>query len=136
MKQIYAGFWIRLLSLATDYFMLILPIQLLFMLLFGYETIKNATPDNPIILLFDVTVLLSMSYLWSSSLKTPGLKAANLLILHRDTGKKITFIHAILRFIIALFSLIILIGPLVSVFRKDKRALHDLLAKTIVVYDN
>jgi uncharacterized RDD family membrane protein YckC len=134
-QQKYAGFWIRLLALMTDYFMLILPMQLLFMLIFGYEVMKEAKPSDPLILLFDVIILLSISYLWSSPLKTPGLKAANLSIVKANTTEPITFIHAILRFIIALGSLIILIGPLFSAFRKDKQTLHDLLAKTQVIHD-
>lgn len=40
-RIIYAGFWSRFLALVTDIFMIGIPIVLVIMIAFGYETIKN-----------------------------------------------------------------------------------------------
>ncbi len=40
-KVIYAGFWSRFLAFVTDVFMIGIPIVLIIMISFGYETIKN-----------------------------------------------------------------------------------------------
>jgi uncharacterized RDD family membrane protein YckC len=40
-RVIYAGFWSRFLAFVTDVFMIGIPIVLIIMIFFGYETIKN-----------------------------------------------------------------------------------------------
>ncbi len=40
-KVIYAGFWSRFLAFITDVFMIGIPIVLVIMISFGYETVKN-----------------------------------------------------------------------------------------------
>jgi uncharacterized RDD family membrane protein YckC len=49
------------------------------------------------------------------------------------TGQNLSFFRAFYRFIAFLFSATILLGLFVPFYRKDNRALHDLIAGSVVV---
>ena len=67
--------------------------------------------------------------------QTPGKKAYNIKVVDTKTHRQISFLRAFLRFIAFLFSATILLGVILPFFRKDKRALHDLLTKTSEISD-
>ena len=67
---------------------------------------------------------------------TPGKKLVHIKIVDAKTFKDITNTQAITRsfgYLASTFSF--LIGFLMVGIRKDKRGLHDLLAGTVVIYD-
>ena len=68
---------------------------------------------------------------------TPGKKFVHIKIVDAKTFEDINNTQAITRsfgYLASTFAF--LIGFLMVAFRKDKRGLHDLLAGTVVVYDN
>jgi len=65
--------------------------------------------------------------------QTPGKKAYTMKIVDFKTEKNIGFFRALLRFISFLFSATILLGLFLPFYRKDNRALHDLMAGTVVI---
>jgi uncharacterized RDD family membrane protein YckC len=129
----YAGFWIRFLAIMMDTFMIITPIGVIIGIVFGYETLKD--PDNNVwagviqILLYSI-VTLSMWYKFD---QTPGKKALHLYIVNAKTFKKPSLFMYIIHFIGYFLAMISIIGFLIGIFRKDKRALHDLLSGTCVI---
>ena len=88
-------------------------------------------------LLFEVSVLLVTILFWRRWRgATPGKKFVHIKIVDFKTLEDINNKQAITRsfgYIISTF--ILLIGFFMVAFRKDKRAFHDLLADTIVIYD-
>jgi len=64
--------------------------------------------------------------------QTPGKKAYDIKVVDKN-GEKISFIKAYLRYILFLFSAAIVVGVLIPLFRKDKKALHDLVLGTKLI---
>ncbi|MCI5968536.1 MULTISPECIES: RDD family protein [Pseudomonadati] len=127
----YAGFLERGKAQVIDTFMLYMP--LLYVLTYGVVGSAQGFRDSnwaPFagVLLYGsiVAVFLALKR------QTPGKKAYGLWIV-RENGKKITFLFAILRFFGFLLSGVTIVGILLPLWRKDKKALHDILLKTLVL---
>ncbi len=155
----YAGFWIRFIASFADTLFLALPLGIVIYFLsdgtwfdfahyqqnLQYAMSGNATKaleSQPQMslrweLLFEVSVLLVTMIFWKKWRgATPGKKFVHIKIVDAQTFKDITNTQAVTRsfgYIASTFAF--LIGFLMVAFRKDKRGLHDLLAGTIVVYD-
>jgi len=65
--------------------------------------------------------------------QTPGNKAYTMKVLDASTHKNIGFFQALVRFVSFLFFATILLGFIVPFYRKDRRSLHDIIAKTVVL---
>ncbi len=115
-----AGFWIRALCLGTD-----LALIDLFSLSIAYRGSLSAAGY--------ITALITFSYFfffWLFFSATPAQVLARIKIVsHDNQSLKIWQILARLGMFIFLF-----IGWITTFFNKDKRALHDLVARTQVVY--
>lgn len=155
----YAGFWVRFAASFFDTLFLALPLGVVIYFLSGGEWFDfsqyqqniqaamagNATaalsnsPDMSIKweLLFEVSVLLVTVIFWRKWRgATPGKKYMNIKIVDAKTHQDINNKQAITRSLgYVISTLILLIGFLMVAFRKDKRALHDLLADTIVIQE-
>ena len=156
----YAGFWIRFIASFVDTLVLAIPVGIVIYFLsdgnwFDFsqyqQNIKYALGGNAdkalsnlpkmdrtwdvinLIVLFTISIIF-----WKKNHgATPGKKFANIKIVDAKTFKDINNKQAITRsFGYIISTLIFLIGFLMVAFRKDKRGLHDLLADTVVIYDN
>lgn len=150
-KVYYAGFWSRFLGFVTDVFMIGMPISLLLMVLFGYDnTMKSAdgldvlmqneaaltnAPDPTSSILQIVLSMTVYVIFWRMKGQTPGKKIARIKVVDANTFERASWLRLIIRFIGYLFSAITLIGFFIGLFRKDKRALHDLISHTAVIYE-
>jgi uncharacterized RDD family membrane protein YckC len=65
--------------------------------------------------------------------QTPGKKAYDIKVVDDKSGKNIGFFKAIFRFTLFLFTAMTLLGLLIPFYRRDKKALHDLVCNTLVV---
>lgn len=156
----YAGFWIRFIASLADTFFLALPIAVVIYFLsdgnwfdisiyqnnFAYAMSGNAAkalayqPKTSLQweLLFEISVLIITMLFWKRWRgATPGKKFVRIKIVDAKTFQDIDNKQAITRsfgYIASTFAF--LIGFLMVAFRDDKRALHDLLANTVVIYDN
>jgi uncharacterized RDD family membrane protein YckC len=143
-KIFYAPFWPRLAGFATDIFMIGLPITLITMMLFGYDQMHTATamdvivhsdkarlnPPNPIASIMQITLfLITFVWLWHRDGQTPGKKLARIRVVDAATLKNAPYWKLILRFFLYPIGAI----TFISLFRKDKRSLHDLLSGTAVI---
>ena len=155
----YAGFWIRFFASFLDTLFLALPVAVLIYFLsdgnwFDFAQYKQniqyamsgnaskALAEQPQLslkweLLFEISVLLVTILFWRRwKGATPGKKFVHIKIVDFKTLEDINNKQAITRsfgYIISTF--ILLIGFFMVAFRKDKRAFHDLLADTLVIYD-
>ncbi len=147
-KVYYAGFWSRFLAFSTDVFMIGMPIGLIIMLLFGYDTMqsqpgfidaiestkspKDANPLIPLITLLLWTI--SMLLFWQISAQTPGKKMAKLIIVNHQNLQKPSLLQFIVRLLFLIMPLFAFISILVMLFHPQKRTLHDILSGTSVIY--
>lgn len=147
-KIAYAPFWPRALAFVTDIFMIGLPISLLVSAFFGYDQMHTATgldvivhdpkaatnPPNPVASLLQVGLfMLTYVLFWRISGQTPGKKLARIRVVDAKTLQRAPYWKLVLRFLGYFLSLISLVGFFAGLFRRDKRALHDLLSGTAVI---
>jgi len=154
----YAGFWIRFIASFLDTIFLALPVGIVIYLLsdgnwfdfaqyqqnMAYAMSGNAKmalstqPQTSFRweLIFEISLLVVTLLFWEKWRgATPGKKFVNIKIVDAKTLQDISNKQAITRslgYILSTFAF--LIGFVMVAFRKDKRALHDLLADTAVIY--
>ena len=153
----YAGFWIRFVASFLDTFFLALPVGVIIYFLsdgnwFNFaqyqQNLQMAMAGNPHAinnqpqtsfkweLLFEISVLVVTVLFWDKWRgATPGKKFVHIKVVDATTFQDIDNKQAITRSLGYIPStLLFCIGFLMVPFRKDKRALHDLLANTAVIY--
>ena len=158
-KVRYAGFWIRFVASFLDTLFLALPVAIVIYFLSDgnwfdiIEYQKNLTyamsgnagkalatqPQTSLQweLLFEISVLVVTIVFWRRWRgATPGKKFVHVKIVDANTFEDIDNKQAITRsFGYIVSTMFLLIGFIMVAFRKDKRGLHDLLAGTVVIYD-
>jgi len=156
----YAGFWIRLVASFLDTLFLALPVGIVVYFLsdgawFDFaqyqENIGYAMGGNAIQalatqpqtsfkweLIFEISVLVVTMLFWKKWRgATPGKKFVHIKVIDAKTYKDIDNKQAITRSLGYIIStLLFLIGFFMVAFRADKRGLHDLLAGTVVIYED
>jgi len=155
----YAGFWIRSLASLLDTLFLALPIAIVIYFISdgnwfdftqyqqninyamnGYADKALASQPQTSLkweLLFELSVLLVTIIFWKKFKGiTPGKRLVHIKIVDANTFEDIDNKQAVTRSIGYIVSTLpFLFGFFIVLFRKDKRALHDLLAQTAVIYD-
>ncbi len=124
-KYKYAGYWPRMWAYNTD---------LLVLLVIFYACSWIISQDRVLYIICLVLTILYHAFFESSSLQaTPGKMILKLKVIS-ENGGKISFGHALIRFILKILSLAIFyIGFIMIGFTKKGQALHDILIKTLVV---
>ncbi len=157
---VYAGFWVRFLASFLDTLFLALPVGIVIYFLsdgnwfdfsqyqqnMAYAMSGNAQkalanqPQTSLKweLLFEVSVLLVTVLFWKRWRgATPGKKFLHVKIVDAKTYEDIDNKQAIIRSLGYIAStLTFLAGFFMAAFREDKRALHDFIAGTAVIYDS
>ncbi|WP_345978861.1 RDD family protein [Sulfurimonas sp. HSL3-2] len=155
----YAGFWVRFTASFLDTLFLALPVAVVIYFLSNgnwfdlsiyqqnliYAMNGNAAaalahqPQTSFTweLIFEISVLVVTIVFWRRWRgATPGKKIVKIKIVDAKTFDDITNKQAITRSLGYIISTIpFLLGFIIVAFRKDKRAFHDLLAGTAVIYD-
>jgi uncharacterized RDD family membrane protein YckC len=154
----YAGFWIRFITSFLDTVFLALPIGIVIYFLSGGEwfdfaqyqqNLQMAITANPHALhnqpkvsfvwelIFEISILVVTVLFWDKWRgATPGKKLLHIKVVDAKTLKDINNKQAIIRSIGYIPSTLLFgIGFLMVAFRKDKKALHDILAKSAVIYE-
>lgn len=132
-EQRHAGFWIRAGAFFIDCIivgLVQLAVDLIINLIVKGDLIFSSNNNSNFYLSVIYYVVLTKSYGQTLGKKWLGIKVI------RIDGKPLTYWGVFLREVIGkiISTLILGIGYFMAAFRKDKRALHDLAAKTIVVH--
>ncbi|MEJ2415023.1 MAG: RDD family protein [Sulfurimonas sp.] len=153
----YAGFGVRFLASLLDTFFLALPVGIVIYIISGGEwfdfsiyqqNLQMAMSGNTHALdqqpqtsltwelIFEVSILVITIIFWKQFKgTTPGKKILHIKIVDAVSFKDITNKQAITRSLGYIPSTLLLgLGFLIIIFRKDKRSLHDLLANTVVIH--
>ncbi|MBN2817164.1 MAG: RDD family protein [Campylobacterales bacterium] len=132
MRHFYAPYSMKIKALIIDLFMIYAPILYIFTyaVLGGKDAFQNSQVA-PLIAVGIYGIIYAIFLAYSG--QTPGKKAYDLKVLDAISGTKISFLRAVFRFIAFLISATTLFGILLPLFRRDKKALHDLLSRTVEV---
>ena len=136
----YAGIVTRVSAFVIDVVVSV-GLYLLFLVLFrvGWEYVTNHTitwGDHRIITIigFALWAILYFAQPWSTSGRSLGMAVVGLRVVRTD-GTPVSFGRAVARIVTLPLSLIFLgIGFLIMLVQPERRALHDLIAGTAVVY--
>ncbi|MDD5157543.1 RDD family protein [Sulfurimonas sp.] len=133
-KYIYAPYSFRVKSFIVDLFMIYAPI--LYTITYVIMNGKDDFQSSQLAPLAGVTTYAFVYALLLSRFgQTPGKKAYDMKVVDDKSGKNISFARALFRFVAFLFTATTLLGLIVPFYRKDKKALHDLVCRTIVVVE-
>lgn len=128
----YARFVDKIKAFITDMFMIYAPI--LYLIAYVVMGGKDEFQSSQLAPLIGVTVYgLIYAVLISKFGQTPGKKAYTIKVVDDKTHKNISFFRALFRFLAFLFSATILLGLFTGFYRKDKKALHDIICNTIEI---
>jgi uncharacterized RDD family membrane protein YckC len=124
----YATYPQRIKALIVDLFMIYMPILyvMTYFVLEGKDDFQNST-FAPLIAWSIYGLIYAI--LLARSGQTPGKKAYDIKVV-KANGQHLSFLRSVARYILFLFSATILIGVLLPLVRKDKKALHDLILNT------
>ena len=126
--QHYAAYVQRIKAFIVDMFMIYVPILyvLTYLVLGGKDEFQDSFAA-PLV----AWTLYGLIYaaLLAKKGQTPGKKAYDLEVVN-DDGTHLSFIKAFVRYLLFLFSAAIIVGVLLPLVRKDKKALHDLVLGT------
>jgi uncharacterized RDD family membrane protein YckC len=133
-KYLYSKYSFRVKAFITDMFMIYAPILYImtYLILGGKEEFQSSQVAP-----FIAVSLYGLIYatLVSRFGQTPGKKAYDMKVVDDKTGESISFFRALVRFIAFLFTATTLLGLLIPFYRKDKKALHDIICSTLVVIE-
>ena len=130
----YAKYTDRIKALITDLFMIYTPI--LYLITYVVLDGKDQFQASQIAPLVGVTLYgIIYATLLSKMAQTPGKKAYTIKVVDAKTYEKISFFRALWRFVAFLLSATTFIGLLIPLYKKDKKALHDMMASTVVIDD-
>jgi len=133
-KVYYARFTDRIKAFITDMFMIYIPI--LYIITYVVLDGKDDFQSSQWAPLMGVTLYgFIYAILVSKLSQTPGKKAYVIKIVDDSSYENISFFRALWRFIAFLITATTLIGLFIPFYRKDKKALHDILASTVVIID-
>lgn len=129
----YASYISRIKAFIVDLFMIYAPI--LYIITYVFMGGKEGFLDSDFAPFMGVVAYaLIYAIFVSKSAQTPGKKAYDIAIVDEVTHKNISFIRALYRFAMFLFTATTLLGLLLPLYRSDKKSLHDILAKTVVLH--
>jgi len=131
-KLIYAPYSYRVKAFITDMFMIYAPI--LYLITYVAMSGKDDFQSSQLAPFIGVSLYgIIYAILLSIFGQTPGKKAYEIKVVDAKTGENLSFFRAIFRFIVFLFTATTLLGLFVPFYRRDKKALHDLICGTLVV---
>ena len=131
-KVDYASYPDKVKALIIDLFMIYAPI--LYLITYVFVGGKDEFQSSQIAHVSGVLLYgLIYAVLLSKSGQTPGKKAYEIKVVDAKSYENISFFRAFGRFLSFLFSATILLGILLPFYRKDKRALHDLISSTVEI---
>ena len=129
-KLLYPTYPDRIKAFITDMFMIYIPLLYIiaYIVLDGKDDFQASSEAQFVAVALYATIY---ALFISISGQTPGKKAYTMQVVDAKTHKKISFLRALWRYIAFLLSATSLLGLLLPLYRKDKKALHDIMSASI-----
>ncbi|MBE3606772.1 RDD family protein [Campylobacter sp. RM13119] len=131
-KAMIAPVYLRFKAFVIDMFIIFMPILYIttYLIMDGKNDFQNS---QIAILMCNIAFCLLLSLFFAISAQSPGYRAQGIYLINLATGRKVGFIHAILRYICFAIAGFSVVGLLLCFFRKDRLNLHDILTKSAPV---
>ncbi|WP_345992985.1 RDD family protein [Sulfurimonas sp. HSL-1716] len=131
-RVVYPKYTDKIKGFITDLFMIYTPI--LYIITYVVLNGKEAFQASALAQFSGVTLYgIIYAVFIARTGQTPGKKAYDMKVVDAKTLHNISFLRAFWRFAAFLFTATTLLGLLLPFYRKDKRALHDILSSTVEV---
>ena len=125
--------WRRIASMLYDSVLIVALLIIMSLPLISFNIQENIILKTTVQIYSYLIIQYFFVWFWVNSSGTLGMKSWKIKIVDIN-GNKITYRKAILRFNIAIISILIFgIGFILSIFRKDRKCLHDIISKTILI---
>ncbi len=125
--------WRRIASMLYDSVLIVALLIVMSLPLISFNIQENIILKTTVQIYSYLIIQYFFVWFWVNSSGTLGMKSWKIKIVDIN-GNKITYRKAILRFNIAIISILIFgIGFILSIFRKDRKCLHDIISKTILI---
>lgn len=122
--------WRRIASIIYDALLVLAILIVMSIPFFGFNVEENNLLKITMQVYFYFIIQYFFVWFWVNNEGTLGMKTWKIKIVC-DNGEKISYKKAIIRFNIAIISILFFgLGFLISFFRKDKKCLHDIISKT------
>ena len=132
----YASAGYKIKAFITDAFMLLMPIMFIvfYLVLDGREDFASHRLLGWSCILLPLLVIQTI-FMYKTG-QTPGYRAYDMILIDERTQKRPSLSTIMFRNFCAFLSFFSIAGWILMFFRKDSKALHDLLSATAVVYVN
>jgi len=115
-----------------DVFMIYIPI--LYITTYFILDGKDAFQSNQFAIFIDTALFgVILALFWTKKGQSPGLKAYELKLIDLKDEKSPSFLKSLWRYFLFLIAGVSIVGLCLGFFRKDRKNLHDLLSKTVVI---
>ena len=122
--------WRRIASIIYDALLVLAILIVMSIPFFSFNVEENNLLKITMQVYFYFIIQYFFVWFWVNNEGTLGMKTWKIKIFC-DNGEKISYKKAIIRFNIAIISILFFgLGFLISFFRKDKKCLHDIISKT------
>jgi uncharacterized RDD family membrane protein YckC len=122
--------WRRIASIIYDALLVLAILIVMSIPFFSFNVEENNLLKITMQVYFYFIIQYFFVWFWVNNGGTLGMKTWKIKIFC-DDGEKISYKKAIIRFNIAIISILFFgLGFLISLFRKDKKCLHDIISKT------
>ena len=132
----YASKGKRAKAFLTDIFMIFMPLMyvVIYLVMDGRE---GASHDKLLAWIYVMVpyLLILTLFMWKDDGRTPGARSQGLTVIDFHTLDKPSLFSIVFRNFTLPFSLFIPLFWFVPLFRKDRRAIHDLLSATCLIVD-
>jgi uncharacterized RDD family membrane protein YckC len=122
--------WRRFASIIYDALLVLAILIVMSIPFFSFNVEENNLLKITMQVYFYFIIQYFFVWFWVNNEGTLGMKTWKIKI-SCDNGERISYKKAIIRFNIAIISILFFgLGFLISLFRKDKKCLHDIISKT------
>ena len=131
-KARLAGVAVRIKAFIVDLFFIGMPVFYFttYVLLNG----KNEFLHNSLAIFgANFTIGLILCLFFAIKAQSPGYRSQDIYLINLKTGRKLSFMHVLIRYICFLIAGFSMIGLCLCFFRKDKLNLHDIITVSAAV---
>ena len=129
----YLSIWRRILSILYDSFLIFALLVIMSMPFYSFNVEEDFALKIMMQIYFYFIIQFFFVWFWVNNRATLGMRSWGVIIVD-DTGNGISYKRAIIRFNMAIISFAIFgLGFFISIVRKDKKCMHDIISKTYLI---
>lgn len=129
----HVSFLRRIMSILYDSILIFAVLTVMSIPFYSFAVEENILLKILMQLYFYLIIQFFFVWFWVKSKETLGMKTWKIKIVNED-GNKISYKQGVIRFNVAIISLLIFgLGFLIAIFNKERKCLHDIISKTILI---